>query len=449
MRTCLLGVLGLMAGVMVGCGPSDAVVVSSEYVSDEAEGTLGRELVVNGTFEQALTGWSIGGTRSPIASTAEAHSGERSLRLGATSVEAVGESWASQRVSIPQSATAARLSFYWLGSSREESNSDWQGMQVRDEQGVVLLDALHVTNNDGIWRQRRIDVSNYKGRTLELYFNVHAQGSGSPTTLWVDDVRLSVSESSTGGAGTEGRSVSVHTTMGIPDNSTPTLQTPDKYLLVKPQYVASYNSTRRIPNWVSWELNLSELGNTNRDDSFRADPQVPSSLEQAADQEYVGSGYDRGHQCPSEDRTTSSEDNKSTFYMTNVVPQEADLNRGPWKGFESYLRSLARGGWQVYIIAGSIVGSSPKTIGPGIVVPDASFKVAVLMSRVADGPAQVTSATRVIAVTMPNDGTPVSGHDWETFRTSVDSIEAATGLDLLSDIPKSLQEQLEARVDVQ
>lgn len=462
MHSRFLGVVMVVLGVLAGCGPNDASINVEDY-SEEFDSALGRELVSNGNFESALQGWTLGGTRTPISSTAEVHGGQRSLRLGATTVEFVGESWASQRISIPAQVSAARLSFYWLGSSKDVAANDWQQAQLRDESGQVLIDMLRVTDNGQRWRQRRVDLAAYAGKTVELYFNVHSTGAGTPTTLWVDDVRLTVEDSSgavdagtdkpdagsPGEAGTVGRAVSVHTTLGLPDNSTATLLSPDHYLLVKPQYVVSYNSSRRIPNWVSWELNSTYLGTTNRDDSFRNDSQLPSGFSWATDSEYTGSGYDRGHQCPSEDRTFSLEDNRSTFLMTNVVPQLPTLNRGPWKGFESYLRSLAQGGWEVYVIAGPIVTDGAKTFGSGIVVPSSNFKVAVVLGKPGEGPAQVTSSTRVISVVMPNDGRPVSGIDWRQFRTSVDAIEAATGLDLLADVPRAVQALVESRTDVQ
>jgi endonuclease G len=242
------------------------------------------------------------------------------------------------------------------------------------------------------------------------------------------------------GARTLGASVSVHTTMGLPGSAG--VDERSLWLLVKPQYVVSYNSTTKTPNWVSWELSSSWFGSASRSSSFRPDPDLPNTVPQPANGDFDGTDYSRGHLCPSSDRTTSATDNDATFVFTNVVPQVPNLNNGPWKGLENEERQLARAGKTLFITAGPIRGTGQ--LRGGINIPSATWKVIVVF----DGPASaasVTAATRVIAVIMRNS-TSTSG-TWETFRTSVRDIEAQTGLDLLSDVASWVQDEVETRVD--
>jgi len=58
----------------------------------------------------------------------------------------------------------------------------------------------------------------------------------------------------------------------------------------------------------------------------------------------------------------------------------------------------------------------------------------------------MAATTRIIAVDMPNTQY-ANAQPWYDYRTSVDPIEAVTGLDLLDALPTDLQEQLEAGVD--
>ena len=83
-----------------------------------------------------------------------------------------------------------------------------------------------------------------------------------------------------------------------------------------------------------------------------------------------------------------------------------------------------------------------------MVVPDALFKVIVVgEAKGADG---VTASTRVIAVVIPNDdGQVAQTDDWRSYRTSVRAIETQSGLDFLSDVPRSIQDVVETRVDGQ
>jgi endonuclease G len=245
-----------------------------------------------------------------------------------------------------------------------------------------------------------------------------------------------------------GAALSKHTTMGIP--APVSTSTPNAFLSVKSGYVESYNASRKVPNWVSWELNTSYLGSTARQDDFRVDDTFPSSEAQAALADYSGSGYDRGHMCPSADRTLTVAANQQTFYLTNMVPQAAHNNQGPWAVMENDLRDLADAGNELFIIAGGTFSSTSNTIGSGVVVPDKTFKVVVVLPSVGQGVSAVTTSTRVISVMMPNEDAQISQTaDWHTFRVSVDAIEAATGYDFLSDVPTAVQAVIEARVDNQ
>ncbi|HET7503468.1 MAG TPA: DNA/RNA non-specific endonuclease [Kofleriaceae bacterium] len=251
-----------------------------------------------------------------------------------------------------------------------------------------------------------------------------------------------------GGSSGGGAQLSVHTTLGIPSPSSST--NPDSFLSVKSQYVVSYNSSRKVPNWVSWELNTSYLGSTARQDDYRIDDTLPASLPQAQLGDYSNSGFERGHMCPSGDRTLTPASNSETFFLTNMVPQAANNNEGPWAALETECRNLARTGKELFIVSGGTFSATSRVVGQGLVVPDATWKVIVVLDAVGQGPAQVTTSTRVIGVIMPNDDARISkAADWHTFRVSVDTIEAQTGYDFLSDVAPAVQAVIEARVDNQ
>jgi endonuclease G len=268
---------------------------------------------------------------------------------------------------------------------------------------------------------------------------------GGASRIDIDDI--AITDFTGTGTGTGAR-LSVHTTLGIPAATSAT--TPDAFLSVKADYVVSYNGRRKVPNWVSWELNTSYLGGTPRQDDFRPDDTFPAAEPQAQLTDYSGSGFDRGHMCPSADRTLTVPANSQTFYLTNMVPQAANNNRGPWEALESELRTLVQGGKELFIIAGGVYSSSSTTVGAGVAVPDKTFKVVVVLDSVGQGVASVTPGTRVIAVMMPNSNSLIGLSDpWRNFRVSVDDIEAATGDDFLSDVDPAVQAVIEARVDNQ
>ena len=243
-------------------------------------------------------------------------------------------------------------------------------------------------------------------------------------------------------AATAGLALSVHTTLGIPEAAT--ASDPVHALLVKTQYVTSFDSTRKNPRWTSWELTTAWIGNTGRTGSFGPDPDLPSSFPQATNSDYARSGYERGHICPSADRTDTVTDNAATFLFTNAVPQTAASNTATWETLENDERNFAKSGSHVFIIAGSIYADT-KTIGNGVAVPTSMFKLVVLLSGGHPLPSDVTASTRVIAVEIPNT-TTVSG-SYKSFRVKFADLEAKTGFHFLSDVPAEVHDALAQIVD--
>lgn len=251
----------------------------------------------------------------------------------------------------------------------------------------------------------------------------------------------------------------VNVAMGVPYDAFP----PDDLWLPKRQYVVSYNRFRNGPNWVAWRLTASDIGTVGRTrQRFSTDSQLPDGIYRVVDGDYAGSGYDRGHLCPSAERTATEEDNAETFLTSNIVPQRHDVNAGAWENLERWSVNTARQGWDLFIIAGGVwpstcatnlaAGGSPLTaqcpsIGRSndpskrVAIPLSTWKVIVVVPRGA-GPESVNASTPVVAVDMPNDGS--AGADWHRYITTVDAIEARTGYELLSNVSASVQAILES-----
>jgi endonuclease G len=315
-------------------------------------------------------------------------------------------------------------------------------------------------NGGSTWAQVGTSRSTTGGSFSTATFTVNLAGTirfeirkldGGANRINIDDITItdfSGGGGGGGGGGGSGAALSRHTTLGVP--SPVSTSDANNFLSVKSGYVVSYNGSRKVPNWVSWELNTSYLGSTARQDDFRVDDTFPASEPQASLADYSGSGYDRGHMCPSADRTLTVAANQQTFFLTNMVPQAANNNQGPWAAMENDLRAIAQTGKELFIISGGTFSASSNQIGSGVVVPDQTFKVVVVLDAVGQGPSSVTTSTRVIGVMMPNENNQISRTaDWHSFRVSVDAIEAATGDNFLSDVDPAVQAVIEARVDNQ
>ncbi|HWQ36032.1 MAG TPA: DNA/RNA non-specific endonuclease [Blastocatellia bacterium] len=216
--------------------------------------------------------------------------------------------------------------------------------------------------------------------------------------------------------------ISPHLPFGNPGNAG---KDPDNRLVLRQQFAASWNASRQTANWVAWRLTATDIGETERS-QFYADPEI----ETPTPRDYTSSGFDRGHLCPSKDRSDTPENNRAVFTMLNIIPQAADNNRGPWVKLEEFARSLALAGREVYVIAG---GSGAAGSFKGITVPDSTWKIIVALERGKSFPEGQEKA-QVFAALLPNrDG--IKDDRWQQYQTSVAEIERRTGYHFFTSSP--------------
>lgn len=231
-----------------------------------------------------------------------------------------------------------------------------------------------------------------------------------------------------------------HVALGNPSNAGQ--ENSDNYLIDREQYVLAYSQSHGVLRWASWVLSPQWIGSTARQNDFRPDGILPKGTYQVTPRDYTGSGYDRGHMVPSADRTASEKDNSATFLMTNIFPQTPENNRGPWRELENYSRDLVYDHNKTLYIMGGVYGQKQPIAKDRVIPPSRTWKVIVVLD---DEPTanNVTYDTEIIAVDMPNSFK--LDERWQTYQTSIDRIELATGYDLLSDVPESVQSVLEKR----
>ncbi len=238
--------------------------------------------------------------------------------------------------------------------------------------------------------------------------------------------------------------------LGNPSGASNSLSNADNYLIDHKYYIESYNRDKGEPNWVSWHLCSSDLGQTDRLNNFRPDETLPDGWYEADNTSYKRTGFDKGHNCPSGDRTSSTDANSATFLMDNIIPQAPNNNEHTWEHLEGYCRNKVKNGNEVYIIMG-VYGSGgtgrngyATTIDNGrINVPAHIWKVAVIIPEGDDDLNRIDEATQVIAIDTPNDNNITN--NWMNYTCTVKSIEAATGYNLLSALPQTVQQTLENR----
>ena len=226
------------------------------------------------------------------------------------------------------------------------------------------------------------------------------------------------------------------TYMGL-EIPTPLTDRPEQ-LLKRVGYTVSYNSVLKLPNWVAWHLTVAHTSGISKRDGikFHEDEEVPQP--RATDADYRRSGYDRGHMCPSGDNKWSCLAQEQSFLLTNVCPQDHQLNAGDWNEMESQCRRWAKRYGDIYIAAGPILFKGRhKTIGQNkVTVPEAFFKVVLCMKG-------YPKAIGFIYRNQP--GNRPKGD----YVNSVDQVERLTGIDFFSSLPDAVECEVEARCQLE
>jgi endonuclease G len=242
------------------------------------------------------------------------------------------------------------------------------------------------------------------------------------------------------------KGVNPNVRFGMPKETKADADNRDEFLVKRQQYVLSYSDTKRTPNWVSWRLVIKDLGRTERG-PFKHDPALPKAFAVVKSSEYSGSGFDRGHMCPSGDRSEGA-GNDETFMMSNVVPQAPNCNQKAWERLESYCRALAKAGNELHVACGPFgkggfgKGGFANTVGPAKVqVPSRVWKVVLVLPK----GAEPTDRTRTIAVIMPNNQTVDT--NWAQWRVSVSDVETLTGYKFWPDLKADVADAIKAVAD--
>ena len=144
-------------------------------------------------------------------------------------------------------------------------------------------------------------------------------------------------------------------------------------------YTVSYNIETKQPNWVTWNLTADKVIQKKEGvwNDYVEDIKL-DNRERATNEDYINSGFDRGHMCPGGDCNWDNKAREETFLLSNMCPQNPNLNRGDWKEIEIACRKWAKRYGNIYIVCGPIFLKSQKhkRIGPNqIPVPEAFFKV--------------------------------------------------------------------------
>jgi endonuclease G len=216
------------------------------------------------------------------------------------------------------------------------------------------------------------------------------------------------------------------------------------------EYTLEYSITEKHSKWVAWQLYSSHMGSASRSRNFTWDPNIPAQYSPVygrTDDENDFNGtpdYDRGHLCPSADRTQSAAMNQQTFMYSNMSPQIPAFNQGIWGNLETKVRSWV-GMDTLYICAGGTIlkdsDIQARTTPSHMAVPRYYFKV-ILRKKAGAGAG--ADAYDAIGFWFENRSynsktEPLS----KAHVKTVDDIEKLTGINFFYQLPEDIQDSVE------
>ena len=171
---------------------------------------------------------------------------------------------------------------------------------------------------------------------------------------------------------------------------------------------------------------------------------------------YTGSGFDRGHLCPSADRQYSKLANAQTFYYTNMQPQYHMFNAGPrqgstqlytspWVRLEDKLRSWTdmKTTDTIYVCKGGtiredqLMPSRPYIYGNGSDrLPVPGYFFVALLRKKKDG-------YNAIGFWIEHDNIDHGSQPLTDYVKSIRELEELTGFDFFCNLSDNIEQKVE------
>ncbi len=211
-------------------------------------------------------------------------------------------------------------------------------------------------------------------------------------------------------------------------------------------------SNSKIANrWTCYQMHAgNSASNVSRKDAFQEDPDLPSSTRSTLS-DYSGSGYSRGHLCPSADRLASSEQNSHTFYLSNMQPQWQSHNAGLWERLESQVRTWNSTSYRdtLYVVKAATIEDVTLngTTSDGIYSTKCNNRLPVPKYFYCALLAVKNGQYQAIGLWTTHSNDAQSSTTLSSCAISIDELERRTGIDFFCNLPDDVEEAVEATYD--
>ena len=209
-------------------------------------------------------------------------------------------------------------------------------------------------------------------------------------------------------------------------------------------FILGYSDLRGNPLWVEYALTSTAENqhSLKRPSRFETDWRC---INRVSHESYQKSGYDRGHMAPNYaiSRLYGKQGQIDSFLMTNITPQKPNLNQKLWQRLEEVeVDRFAKLFSKVWVITGPVFKGAVERLNSDwrVEIPDAFYKIYIT---------EATPTTKAVALGFLVPQTVNGREPLTQFVTSIDTIEAQTGLDFFTGLDDSTEDKLEAVIDEQ
>ena len=210
-------------------------------------------------------------------------------------------------------------------------------------------------------------------------------------------------------------------------------------------YSLEWSYADKANRWTCYQMHSGNKAQnvTRSDDPFAPDPEIPSQYRSNL-KDYKGSGYSRGHLCPSADRLCSLEQNEQTFFLSNMQPQWQAHNGGIWLRLENLIRTWTDQCDTLYVVKAATIRSDQvysQKCNETLPVPK-YFYMAVLAYK------KSTNTYQALGLWTLHQNANDSNKNYGDYAITIDELEERTGIDFFCNLPDDIEDDVERKIDL-
>lgn len=206
-------------------------------------------------------------------------------------------------------------------------------------------------------------------------------------------------------------------------------------IIERKAYMSCYSYENKIPLFVAYKLTKESVTpSLKRPSRFYYDNTIPSKYRSKLSH-YKRSGFDKGHMMENASADYDKQAQLETFLLSNIVPQNSNLNRNAWAYLERSTRIAAKRYGTVYVITGAIPSKNNFLKKGHINIPAYMYKII-----------NIPSQNKTTVILVPNDNSVAKDKILTSkYKSSIEEIEKMTGIRFnISEVanPKEIKERV-------